>query len=142
MTPEVKQAIREIAEAYPTSSLETADDGQGGAIVTIKDLGIEGPYAQSTTWFGFHITHTYPYSDVYPHFVRHDLSRRDQKPLGEATSIGSFSEPAGNPTFASRQAAQRRDRHGASQTTKGDQVVELSSLKAPLAPGRAAERLF
>ena len=70
MTPEVEEAIREIAEAYPTSSLETADDGQGGAFVTVKGVPIEGPYVQNTTWFGFHITHTYPYADVYPHFVR------------------------------------------------------------------------
>ena len=111
MTPEVEGAIREIAEAYPTCALETADDGQGGAFVKVKDVPISGPYTQSTTWFGFRITHTYPYADVYPHFVRHDLSRRDGKPLGDATSVGSFqNQPA-------VQLSRRANRHNAATDT-------------------------
>jgi hypothetical protein len=90
MTPEVAQAIREIAEAYTERAIDKVDDGQGGAFVTVKDVPLDGRYAQTTSCFSFHITHTYPYADVYPHFVRHDLSRRDGKPLGEATSLGSF----------------------------------------------------
>lgn len=95
MTPEVEEAIREIAAAFPKCPLESADDGQGGAFVTLKDVPITGPYEQPASWFGFHITHTYPYADVYPHFVRHDLSRRDKKPLGAALSVGTFqNQPA------------------------------------------------
>jgi len=90
MTPEVKSGIDEIASAYPNYRLEAAEDGQGGALVTLHDVPLVEPYRQSGTWVGFHITHTYPYADVYPHFVRHDLSRRDGKPLGEGTSIGKF----------------------------------------------------
>ena len=111
MTPEVEEAIREIAEAYPTSSLETADDGQGRAFVTVKGVPTEGPYVQNTTWFGFHITHTYPYADVYPHFVRHDLARRDAKPLADGTSMGSFrNQPA-------IQLSRRAKRHNAATDT-------------------------
>jgi hypothetical protein len=51
---------------------------------------IDGPFEQERTWFGFRITHTYPYADVYPHFVRHDLSRRDKKALGVGLSMGNF----------------------------------------------------
>ena len=95
MTPDVDEAIQQIAEAYPACSIEKVDDGEGGAFVTIKHLPLDGRYAQPTTWVGFRITHTYPYADVYPHFVRHDLSRRDGKPLGDATSVGNFrSQPA------------------------------------------------
>lgn len=90
MTPEVDGAISEIAAAFPKCQLESVEDGNGGAYVTIKDVPIPGPYDQDTSWFGFHITHTYPYADVYPHFVRHDLSRRDKKPLGAGLSIGSY----------------------------------------------------
>ena len=91
MTPEVQEAVKEISEAYPNCRLDSVEDGQGGAIVTVQDVPIEGSlYEQTHTWVGFHITHTYPYADVYPHFVRHDLSRRDGKPLGEGTSIGTF----------------------------------------------------
>jgi hypothetical protein len=90
MTPEVKGAIEEIATGYPNCHLEVLEDGQGGALITVRDVPLGGPYQQTETWVGFHITHTYPYADVYPHFVRHDLSRRDGKPIGEGTSIGNF----------------------------------------------------
>jgi hypothetical protein len=90
LTPEVEGAIREIAAAFPKCVLESTDDGQGGALVTLKDVSIPGPYEQEASWFGFHIAHTYPYADIYPHFVRHDLSRRDKKPLGDGLSVGTF----------------------------------------------------
>lgn len=96
MTPEVKTAIQEIVSAFPSSPIDQVDDGTGGAFVTLHGLSlIEFPYQQSETWMGFQITHTYPYADIYPLFVRHDLSRRDGKPLGEGTSLGMFrNQPA------------------------------------------------
>ena len=94
MTPEVQAAIDEIREAFPATRIDTAEDGQGGAFVTLDDVALEGPYEQTKTWIGFQITHTYPYADVYPHFVRHDLSRRDGKPLGEGTGVGAFRSQA------------------------------------------------
>jgi hypothetical protein len=111
MTPEVQGAIHEIATAYPKCALESADDGHGGAFVTIKEVPITGPYEQEASWFGFHITHTYPYADIYPHFVRHDLNRRDKKPLGTALSIGTFrNQPA-------IQISRRANRHNPSTDT-------------------------
>jgi hypothetical protein len=112
MTPEVEEAVREIGAAFPDRRLEQIGDGQGGAIVIVHDVRIDGTrYSQSATWVGFHITHTYPYADVYPHFVRHDLSRRDGKPLGEGTSIGSFqNQPA-------VQISRRSNRHNPATDT-------------------------
>ena len=50
-----------------------------------------GPaYKQSKTWVAFHITYGYPQAEVYPHFVRADLSRVDGSPLGQGTSLGQF----------------------------------------------------
>ena len=43
---------------------------------------------------GFRVTFTYPYADVYPHFVRGDLQRIDGTPLGEATSPTTFLDRA------------------------------------------------
>jgi hypothetical protein len=106
MTPEVQEAIDEIAQAYAACALEIVEDGQGGALVTLNDVSLGGPYQQSSSWIGFHITHTYPYSDVYPHFVRHDLSRSDGKPLGAATSIGSF---RGGPAIQLSRSAKRHN---------------------------------
>jgi len=90
MTPEVEAAVREIANAYAQSRLDLAEDRCGGALVTLADVTIADIFMQTSTWFGFHIVHTYPYADVYPHFVRHDLSRRDDRPLGAAISLSTF----------------------------------------------------
>lgn len=91
MTPEVMAAIDEIADAFSGCQIDRAEDGKGGALVTVHRVPLEdSPYRQPDTWVGFHVTHTYPYADIYPHFVRHDLSRRDGKPLGEGTSAGTF----------------------------------------------------
>lgn len=111
MTPEVAEAIREIATAYPACPIETKEDGAGGAYVTVNDMAIGTIYVQSTSWIGFHVTHTYPYSDIYPHFVRHDLTRKDGKPLGEATSTGNF---RGQPAV---QLSRKNNKHDASSDT-------------------------
>ena len=106
MTPEVQTALGQIAEAFIDCRLDAVEDGQGGALVTVLDVPIgEGPYQQPNTWVGFQITHTYPYADIYPHFVRHDLSRHDGKALGEGMSIGSYrNQPA-------LQISRRSNRH-------------------------------
>lgn len=116
MTPEVQNAIQEITQAFPDCPLEPIEDGQGGAVVMLYDVPIEGPqYQQTNTWVGFHITHTYPYADVYPHFVRHDLSRRDGKALGDGTSLGAFRN---HPAI---QISRRSNRH--------DPVTDTALLK-------------
>jgi hypothetical protein len=96
-TPEVKEAIEDIAASFPDAGLAVVDDGQGGAFVTADPVELGQPYAQATTWFGFHITNACPYADVYPLFVRGDLSRLDGKPLGEAMGAGNTFPPVGAP---------------------------------------------
>src|SRR4051794_6343301 len=95
MKSEVEVAVREIEASFDGCAVTTKEDENGGAIVTVDGVSLQdSPYEQNQTWVGFHITHTYPYADVYPHFVRADLNRKDGKPLGEGTSLGSFQ---GNP---------------------------------------------
>jgi hypothetical protein len=90
VTPAVQEAMQEVSRTFPGSRIEVVEDGSGGAFVILEDVPLGGPYQQPTSWIGFQITHTYPYADVYPHFVRHDLSRCDGKPLGEGMAIGAF----------------------------------------------------
>jgi hypothetical protein len=111
MTPEVNSALKETADAFPGCRLEAVEDGQGGVFVTVHDVPLDDRYQQRTTWIAFHITHTYPYADVYPHFVRHDLSRKDRRPLGEGTSIGTF---CGQPAI---QISRRANRHNPATDT-------------------------
>jgi hypothetical protein len=112
MKPDVEIAVREIALSFQGSPMTTTDDGSGGAIIVLKDVSLQdGPFEQDQTWIGFHITHTYPYSDIYPHFVRADLKRKDGKPLGEATSLGTFQ---GNPAV---QLSRRGNHHNPATDT-------------------------
>lgn len=86
ITPEVAEAIDEIRAAFAPSPVTVEEVGDGGAHVVIETVELGTTYDQDSTWVGFDITFQYPLADVYPHFVRPDLTRRDQAPLGEATS--------------------------------------------------------
>lgn len=89
MTDPVKKALEQLEAAYPGEKrVEAQEDGQGGAYVVVNDVEIGTTYAQRTTWVGFRIVFNYPYADVYPHFVRPDLVRKDGRPLGDGISSG------------------------------------------------------
>ena len=90
VNPEVSQAIRDIAAAFPDATVSADEDSAGGAYVFIRDVPLAPIYQQHKTWVGFHITYMYPEADVYPHFVRADLCRADGAPLGDGTSPVSF----------------------------------------------------
>jgi hypothetical protein len=87
---EVAEAIGEIKGTFPGASVEVREDGEGGAFVIVDPIDPGSQYVQPESWIGFRITFQYPNSDVYPHFVRGDLSRKDGRPLGEATSVTTF----------------------------------------------------
>ncbi len=90
MTPEVAEAIEEIRSSFLEAALEAREDGEGGAVVLVDPVDPGPQYQQRVTWVGFRITFQYPYADVYPHFVRGDLTRVDGAPLGEGTSVTTF----------------------------------------------------
>lgn len=81
MTSEVEQAIQLIRDAFGEHTINVTEESQGGAYVEIIDISLSETYAQGKTWIGFLITFQYPEAEVYPHFVRPDLSRRDGKNL-------------------------------------------------------------
>lgn len=86
MKPAVQRGIEELRETFPGAAVSVEEDGDGGAYVTLEPVPLGELYTQADTWVGFHISFQYPASDVYPHFVRGDLSRRDGGPLGAGTS--------------------------------------------------------
>jgi hypothetical protein len=90
VTAEVDAAVGEIRQNWPGSEVTVREDGQGGANVIVEHVTLEGPYIQDETWIGFQITFQYPYSDVYPHFVRGDLARADGAGLGEGMSLTQY----------------------------------------------------
>lgn len=125
VTPEVQEAIDEIAENHPGQPLSVMPDGQGGAFVILDGLALGCPYSQPDTWTGFHITQSCPYSDVYPHFVRADLTRIDGGGLGEGLSVGhSFPPPgAAGVTNAQRRPAIQVSR----RSNKRDNTSDLET---------------
>jgi hypothetical protein len=76
-TPAVQKAIEQIRTCFSDCPLDVEEDGSGGAFVTMHSVPLGPPWKQADTWIGFQITFQYPYADVYPHFVRHDLARAD-----------------------------------------------------------------
>ncbi|MFB6340546.1 hypothetical protein ACE1ET_02435 [Saccharicrinis sp. FJH62] len=73
MKKEVIDAIHELQEAYGEDNIEVKPDGNGGALIVVKNIDIGDKFIPSKIWCGFHINHMYPMSDVYPHFVNSDL---------------------------------------------------------------------
>lgn len=90
LTPEVGAAVEEIRRGLPDATLVVREEGEGGAVAIVEDVPLGCPWAQPSTWIGFRIAFSYPYADVYPHFVRGDLSRADGGQLGEALSPTTF----------------------------------------------------
>ena len=90
MKPEVKQAVEELREHFPDAEVMAVGTDDGGAMVTIDPVDPGPAYIQRETWLKFAITFQYPYSDVYPLFVRPDLSRVDGQGHGEGIAKGEF----------------------------------------------------
>ena len=80
MTEEVTEAIEEVRGTFPDQRIEVRPSPDGGAVVIVHGLD-PGPAFTGPTWLGFTIPFNYPFSDVYPHFIRPDLGRRDGRTL-------------------------------------------------------------
>jgi len=90
LTDEVAEAVEEVRATFDQMKVEVREDGEGGAFVFVEPVDPGEQYEQRATWIGFRITFQYPNADVYPHFVRGDLSRRDGRALGDGTSVTTF----------------------------------------------------
>lgn len=90
MTPEVNEAVEELKIAFPNSSVAVIETGDGGVQVTLDPVDLGEQYVQRETWIAFNIGFQYPLSDIYPLFVRPDLTRHDGAALGPGISLASF----------------------------------------------------
>jgi hypothetical protein len=88
MNQTVQGAVDQVRGAFPESKIEVQEDGQGGAWVVVDNVAIGETYTTPSTWIGFRVTFQYPNADVYPHFIRSDLLRKDGRPLGDGISGG------------------------------------------------------
>ncbi len=73
--------------------MRVVSDGQGGAWVEFKDLPLGPPYTQELTFMVCLLPFNLPGSDIYPMFVRPDLTRLDGQPLGQAFQVTQLAWP-------------------------------------------------
>lgn len=105
----VEEAIEDLRVGFPGAKVQVAEDGEGGAFVTLNSVGLdEEVFSQSETWIGFHLSCLLPDADVYPLHVRPDLARRDGRELkGEgANPCQNFQE---RPSMMLSRRSNRRD---------------------------------
>lgn len=132
MNSEVKLAIDEIASQFPGHAIVVAEDQHCGACVIVEELPLGMPYAQATSWVGFHITHNCPYADTYPHFVRAGLTRADDRPLADGMTGGhTFPQPGvlRNPSLMHSRPAIQVSRRSNRRDPAGIETPNVKLLK-------------
>jgi hypothetical protein len=94
ITSEIQTAIADLQHTFPDSAITVAETGDGGAWVRIEPVPIGSRFNQPTSWIVFQVPFTYPEADIYPLFVRADLTRADGQPLGEGyqPNVGCWTE--------------------------------------------------
>lgn len=80
ITPQVTKALEELRAQFG-ETVTYVETGDGGAHVTVDRITLGTPYQQADSWFAFTITYLHPYGDIYPLFVRPDLTRIDGRLL-------------------------------------------------------------
>lgn len=90
----VLRALEVIKVAFPDWAVRTCPDGQGGLWVELAGVPLGPPYVQEDTFLVFLLPFTLPGSDIYPIFIRPDLSRLDGASLGEGFAVTELSWPA------------------------------------------------
>lgn len=74
MNTVIAQALAEI-EVMFSSSTVTAVEDENGVWVVVDPVDIGPLWTPRLTMLGFYIANTYPYADVYPHFIGADVAR-------------------------------------------------------------------
>lgn len=116
----VQRAFENLQSTFASWQFVSFPDGQGGLWVEAKEVALGAPYAQQTTFLAFLLPFALPTVDIYPMFVRPDLSRLDGGPLGPAFQSTSMSWP-GEP--------EPRPVTQVSRITKGNFAAQTASQK-------------
>jgi len=107
MKAEVAAAVDEVKRQFSSSVVTASEDGQGGAYLFIEPVSIGARFKPDVTWVGFQIPAQYPYADIYPVFIGHDVVRVDGVPFAAPVTPGH--------NFQGRAAIQVSRRNGAAQ---------------------------
>src|SRR5947209_1552028 len=110
MKVEVSAAIEDMKKQFPSATLNTRDDGQGGVYLTVEPVGLSNRFVPNKTWVGFHIPAQYPYADIYPMFISGEIRRTDGRAFSPPVTAGH--------AFEGRPALQISRRNSTAQNGK------------------------
>jgi hypothetical protein len=119
----VEGALADLTAAYGDAQVLVVPDGQGGAWVEVREVELSRAYVQPTTFVVFLLPFNLPGADIYPVFVRDDLTRHDGAALGEGLQRTTLSWP-GQPAQRPVIQISRRTRGGAFTSQTAVQKVE------------------
>ena len=89
----VSIALAGMTAAFGFDRTRSIPDGQGGAWVEIAEVELGDRYQGGSTFVIFLLPFNLPGADIYPLFVRRDLSRSDGQGLGEGFAATDLSWP-------------------------------------------------
>ena len=124
MNEAVTTTLTGLRQAYPDASVTVTEDGQGGAYVVVEPVDPGPLYKERETWIGFHLAPTYPYADVYPHYVRPDLKRLDGRPCVNAVTGIQLVEWRSHPALQLSRVSRQPDVRPDKALTKLERVLD------------------
>jgi hypothetical protein len=107
----VVAALAEVIKGFGSDRVCRVLDGQGGVWIEISDIELGSPYAQEQTFAICLLPFNLPAADIYPLYLRHDLSRLDGGALGEGFTVTALQWP-GDPEPRPVTHVSRRTRGG------------------------------
>ena len=107
----VIEAYEAIVAAFPECPATACRMVKAGSGVELSGVALSETYAQADTFMAFRLPFNLSGGDIYPMFMRPDLSRRDRAPLGAGFALTNLQR---TPTDAPRAVIQvsRRTRGG------------------------------
>jgi hypothetical protein len=127
----VLEALDGLRAQYGEDSVREIADGQGGAWVEILRQRLCDTYAQPDTTVICLLPFNLPNADVYPTFVRADLSRVDGAPLGEGFQDAQVTLPGeGGPRSVVQVSRRTREGFFAQQTAAQKVEKVLSWIRS------------
>ena len=129
MLPEVEEAVAEVRAAFEGNEVRVTPLGDGGAAVTVEEVDLGGRYEPRTSFVGFSVHGSYPFSQVYPHFLRHDLRKADGSALPNPGMIAG-QQWQGSPAIMVSRSSNRWDPNRDTAVGKLYKVLEWVRCRA------------
>jgi hypothetical protein len=120
----VQNAVTQLGLAYPSIDLRVVPDAQGGAWIEMYAVPLGAPYQQSESFVVFLLPFNLPGSDIYPFFLRPDLSRTDGQGLGQGFQTTELAWP-GDPGPRPVVQVSRRTRSAFAAQTAPQKVAKV-----------------